>query len=316
MKKVLFTLLILNIFTLSISYAVVIDRAKEKEQKEQSQKQRKQYTEEFSNISDKKLLAELNKILDALPKNDDEIIKADVIIDIAGKRHLFSAKSTLKKMIDKYGMSTIDEMNLSEVAFVPRRAIKNYAKEALKRIELAEEFEKEKIVTKEQKADYMVQKLKKKELNIFVDEALPNIVPKLLLLLDEKDERLKENALILLEQCNDKSVQDRVMSLMEEEIKKPGYGLYFRGSFVLEKIGDKKAYEFLKGKLNDPNKYIRWGAGKSLVSFWERGIVTKDEAKKQLTPILTDKDKRVASMMRTHMRDSGLFTGEELSNLK
>lgn len=298
MKKI-FLLFVVTTMMVNLCYSKEI-KINETERK----KRNDAYNEEFKKASNEEIINELNKLLYALPKTEDEVLRARVIIYQVGKRNLAISKDTLKQIIKRGENSP----NKFVRGFVPEIYLMHFSKNALLKMEETDEFIKQGKLTQEEKAEYLIKKVKQREeISSSLEEMAPNIVPKLMQLLEDKDERIKRYALYLLERSNDVSVENKIISMAEEEIVKPKYGLYFACQGVLENVGDKKAYDYLKNKLGHSDPNIREATAMALTKFYVRGVVGGDDVKNALIPLLNDKDEKVSRNVRFYLLDVGLI---------
>lgn len=268
-----------------------------------------QYNEQYKSLSDDEIIAELNKLSVSLPKDMNELMKASTIIDQIGRRNLVTTKDILNKIIKRGEESP----NKFVKGFTPEFPLMRNAKFALIRMDINKEFNEKKIFTINQKADYLIEKFRKqKEIGFLLEEMAPNIVSRLMRLLEDKDENIKISALGFLEKSNDVSIQNKIIDMMEKEINKPRYGLFFYCQRVLESMGDKKAYNYLKKKLTHSDPIVRKFTAIGLIKFWERGIVPQRDIKNTLVPLLKDKNKDVSEEIRFHLLDKDLIKENEL----
>lgn len=310
MKKiVLFAVFILSIIATTLCYGKEI-KISEAEIKNKIA----QYNEEFKKTSDEVIISELEKLLVILPKNFNELLRAVAIIEEVSKRDIADSKEILKKIIKKGEESP----NKFVKGFAPEITLMWEAECALSRMELNEELYKYKKakITLQEKADYLIEKLKEnlkenpRKASILLEilkEMAPEIVPKLMKLLDDKNENIRRLALGLLEKSNDKNIQEEIIKIMEEEFKKPNYGFYFYCQRVLENVGDRKSYEYLKKKLIHKDPVIKKLTATTLISFWERGVISKEEIKVTLNPLLNDKNKGVSKEIEFYLLDKGVI---------
>lgn len=269
------------------------------------------YNEQFKTLSDEEIIAKLNKFSIILPNNIDELTEAKVVISQIAKRNMVTAKDTLKKIIKRGEESPNNFVKIID-AFVPEITLMYYAKEALLRIEENEELSRKGKITMNEKAEYLIEKVKRGEkVSSFLEEMAPQIVPQITELLKEKEEGLKIYALGLLGKTGTNSFQSEIIEMTEKEINKPKYGLFFHCQRVLESVGDKKAYNYLKKKLTHSDPIVRESTAIGLIKFWERGIVTQRDIKNTLVPLLEDKNKEVSEEIRFHLLDKGLINENE-----
>jgi HEAT repeat protein len=148
------------------------------------------------------------------------------------------------------------------------------------------EFAELNLNTDKQKLDFLMTKLKETKNLTWVEESMlqkisHKFVPELMKEFEETNEyKVRDNLLFILKDCEDISIEDRMIEFIENELSKPNSALGIRATMVLDGIGGQKTYQFYLKKLQGTDPSLREKAFTGIEQLYKRGVITQDEIRK------------------------------------